>query len=93
MSQYARVERWDGDKGRGREYPEIGAVTERQEHQVDADHDVDVDVRDAGDDDADPDADADDEAGNEYGTNVDIDANDEVVVANIRVVVLPVDKE
>ena len=63
MSQYARVERWDGDKGRGREYPEIGAVTERQEHQVDADHDVDVDVDDAGDDDADPDAEADDEAG------------------------------
>ena len=63
MSQYDRVERWDGDKGRGREYPEIGAVTERQEHQVDADHDVDVDVRDAGDDDADPDADTDDEAG------------------------------
>ena len=55
MSQYARVERWDGDKGRGREYPEIGAVTERQEHQVDADHDVDVDVDDVGGDDADPD--------------------------------------
>ena len=93
MFQFARVERWDGDKGRGREYPEIGAVTERQEHQVDADHDVDVDVDDDGDDDADPDADADDEADNEKGTDADIDADDEVDITNIRVVVFPVDKE
>ena len=63
MFQFARVERWDGDKGRGREYPEIGAVTERQEHQVDADHDVDAEVGDVGGDVADPDAEANDEAG------------------------------